>query len=144
MGIALQRNHSRVQGVVAADDDLADGVISALKLVGSQGRTQVTGQDATMVALRHIVEGEQSMTAYKPVYDEAYAAAVATNAFLRGRPLAAAFRGKLATAPGMGSAVLFKPVVVTRQNVKRAFDDGHVTKKEVCQGPVLVKLCTGL
>jgi D-xylose transport system substrate-binding protein len=144
MAAALNRTHSRVQGVLAADDDLADGAITSLSLVGLQGKARVTGQDASVVGLRHILLGQQSMTIYKPVYLEAYAAAEAINAFLRGRRLPSALESKRTAKLGHGREVLFQPTVITRQTLKQAFSDGTVRRQEVCQGPQLKKLCASL
>jgi D-xylose transport system substrate-binding protein len=143
MDAALKRNHNSVQGVLAADDDLADGVIASLERAGLQGKAHVTGQDATVDALRHILQGEQGMTLYKPVYDEAYAAAAAADAFLRGKPLPIAFRGSVNVAHRTGRILLFQAELITQGNVREALSDGLVTKKEVCKG-IPRKLCAGL
>jgi D-xylose transport system substrate-binding protein len=140
----LHRHRNSLGGILAANDDLASGAISALSMAGSQGRTKVTGQDATADALANILEGRQSMTVYKPVYQEANAAAQATNAFLRGRSLRSVFHRSLTTARGMGAALLFSPIVVTASNARVALGDGLVTKQDVCRRLVHRKLCSKL
>jgi D-xylose transport system substrate-binding protein len=143
MDAALKRNHNSVQGVLAADDDLAGGVVASLERAGLQGKAQVTGQDATVDALRRVLQGEQNMTLYKPVYDEAYAAAAATDALLRVRPLPTTFQGSVNVVHRTGRTLLFQAVLITRGNVREALSDGLVTKKEVCKG-IPRELCTGL
>ncbi|MEU5690306.1 substrate-binding domain-containing protein [Actinosynnema sp. NPDC020468] len=71
----LEDNGGRVDGVVAADDALAGAVIEVLQDKGLAGRVPVTGQNASLSALRAILLGDQCMTVHKPIRDEAEAAA---------------------------------------------------------------------
>ncbi|MER6789775.1 substrate-binding domain-containing protein [Streptomyces sp. NPDC000658] len=73
----------RIDGVLAANDSIAAGVVAALKSAGVTKLPPVTGQDADLDAVRRIVKGEQYMTVYKPFKDEA--AAVAAMAVAVGR-----------------------------------------------------------
>ena len=70
-----------IDGVVAANDGLADAVISVLQ--SNDLQVPVTGQDATVDGLRHILQGDQCMTVYKDIELEADAA-VATAVALAG------------------------------------------------------------
>ena len=56
----------RVDGVVAANDATASGVVQALREQGLAG-IPVSGQDADLAACRRLVEGTQQMTVYKPL-----------------------------------------------------------------------------
>lgn len=58
---------SGFDGVIAAADILAGGVVQALTEEGIAGKVLVTGQDADLVACQRIVNGTQSMTVYKPL-----------------------------------------------------------------------------
>lgn len=73
----------RIDGVLAANDAMAAGVIAALKNAGVTQLPPVTGQDADLEAVRRIVKGEQYMTVYKPF--KAQAAAAAAMALALGR-----------------------------------------------------------
>ncbi|WP_327313214.1 sugar ABC transporter substrate-binding protein [Streptomyces sp. NBC_01235] len=73
----------RIDGVLAANDSIAAGVVAALKSAGVEKFPPVTGQDADLDAVRRIVKGEQYMTVYKPFEKEA--AAVAAMAVAVGR-----------------------------------------------------------
>jgi len=55
----------KVDGVYAANDGLAGGVISILKKNGQAGKVPVTGQDATVEGLQNILAGTQCMTIQK-------------------------------------------------------------------------------
>lgn len=138
---ALARDRYRVQGVLAASDDLANGAVTALEVAGSAGNAQLTGQGATAAALSRILTGEQGMTVYRPVSAEAWAAATAAAALLHGKALPSAFKSRVRVGRGHVQAALLQPVVITRRNVKTALTDGVVTKKQVCTG-IPKKACT--
>ena len=53
--------------IIAADDQLAEGAVSALSENRMAGEVYVTGQDAELAACQRIVEGTQHMTVYKPI-----------------------------------------------------------------------------
>ncbi len=59
---ALQAAGGQVDGVVAANDDIANAVIGSLKSTGLNGHVVVTGQDAGVNGLQNIITGQQSMT----------------------------------------------------------------------------------
>src|SRR3990170_2361942 len=64
-------NGSKVDGVVAANDGLAGAVITILKKYQLNGKVPVTGQDATADGLKAILSGDQYMTVFKPIKEEA-------------------------------------------------------------------------
>ncbi len=71
---ALTASGGKVDGVLAANDDIAGAVIGVLKNQGLDGHVVVTGQDAGVAGLQNIVNGKQSMTVFKNVKLEANAA----------------------------------------------------------------------
>ncbi len=72
---ALTANGGKVDGVLAANDDIANAVIGVLKSNGLAGHVVVTGQDSGIEGLQNIINGQQSMTIFKNVKLEANAAA---------------------------------------------------------------------
>ncbi|MFE9453924.1 sugar ABC transporter substrate-binding protein [Streptomyces sp. NPDC006739] len=64
-----------IAGVLSADDDMVAGIIKALKAAGVTPLPPITGQDATLDAVRRIVSGEQYMSVYKSYPAEAEDAA---------------------------------------------------------------------
>ncbi|MFJ4521946.1 substrate-binding domain-containing protein [Streptomyces sp. NPDC088810] len=74
----------RIDGVLAANDAIAAGVISAFKGAHVRELPPVTGQDAELDAVRRIVKGEQYMTVYKPFRAEADAVAAMAVSLGRG------------------------------------------------------------
>lgn len=63
----LTREGDKIDAIVASNDGMAGGVVSALEKRGLAGKVLVTGQDAQLDALQRIAEGKQSMTVYKAI-----------------------------------------------------------------------------
>jgi len=57
----------RIDAIIAANDQLAEGAITALSENRLAGKVFVTGQDAELGACQRIVEGTQGSTVYKPI-----------------------------------------------------------------------------
>jgi D-xylose transport system substrate-binding protein len=64
-----------IDGVIAADDLLAEPIIRVLSQNGILDRVSVVGMDADLAACQRIVEGTQTMTVYKPIAKLAKSAA---------------------------------------------------------------------
>ena len=136
---------SKVDGVVAANDGLAGAVITVLKKYKLNGKVPVTGQDATADGLKAILSGDQYMTVFKPIKQEAEATAKLAAALAKGDKAAA---DKIATAESDDptgkrkvKSVLLEPFSITKADVKRVIDEGYVTAEEVCTGE-LKAACT--
>lgn len=83
---ALTQNKNEVVAVVASNDGTAGGAIQALKSQNLIGKVLVTGQDAELIALQRIAQGEQSMTIYKPIQPLAYGAVEAALKLAKKKP----------------------------------------------------------
>jgi D-xylose transport system substrate-binding protein len=121
-----------IDGVIAANDGLADAVISVLR--GSHRQLPVTGQDATVEGLRHILQGDQCMTVYKDVRLQADAAVAAAVALGGGE-----------TPPTTGTvtdtqtgrevpAIIAAPVAVYVDDVDDVVAGGYQSFDDVCRG----------
>lgn len=75
-----------IDAVYAANDVQAGGVVDALREAGLGGRDVpvVTGQDADLDAVRRLVTGEQTMTVYTSIREQAHQAADIAVAVLAG------------------------------------------------------------
>ncbi len=133
---ALSKLDNNVQGVVVGNDNLATGVIAALRAQGLAGKVPVTGQDATIVGLQQIVLGEQGMTVYKAIAAEADASAKLAAYLLDGsEPPAELVNGKVDNKAGEVPSVLLEPVAVTVDNIdSTVVADGFVTWDDICKG----------
>lgn len=104
---------SDIQGVYAANDGQAGGVIAALTGGGfaADALPPITGQDAELAAIQRIIAGEQAMTIYKPIPIEAEKAAEVAVALANGEDV-----GDTTDYEGVPSFI-FDPIVVTADNV---------------------------
>lgn len=123
-----------IQGVLAANDGLANAVISILARNNVAGTVPVTGQDATTEGLQNILAGNQCMTVYKPIQDEANALAELAVALVNGET--PEVEGEVEDVEGDRTvpAVLLDPVSVFRDNVQEVVDDGYVDAADLCTG----------
>ncbi|NNM67189.1 MAG: substrate-binding domain-containing protein [Spirochaetales bacterium] len=64
-----------LDGVIAADDLLAEPIVRVLSQNGILDHVSVVGMDADLAACQRIVEGTQTMTVYKPIANLAKSAA---------------------------------------------------------------------
>ncbi|MFC4858542.1 sugar ABC transporter substrate-binding protein [Actinophytocola glycyrrhizae] len=131
-------NGSKVDGVVAANDGLAGAVITVLKKYKLNGKVPVTGQDATADGLKAILAGDQYMTVFKPIKEEAEATAKLAAALAKGDKAAAdeiaTDESDDPTGKRKVKSVLLEPFMITKAEVKRVIDEGYVTAEEVCTG----------
>ncbi|MFE6620772.1 sugar ABC transporter substrate-binding protein [Streptomyces sp. NPDC057740] len=131
-----------VDGVYAANDGLAAGVISALRSAGIDPLPPVTGQDADLAAVQRVVLGEQYMTVYKPFKAEADAAARIAVALGRGEDITDLTDTTVDTATTKDiPAVQLDPVPVTTADIRSTVvKDGVYTIDQIC-APELAAAC---
>ncbi|MCW2797661.1 substrate-binding domain-containing protein [Nocardioides sp.] len=136
---ALTAAGGQVDGVVAANDDIANAVIGVLKGSGLNGHVVVTGQDSGVEGLQNIITGQQSMTVFKNVTLEATAAAQLAIALIQGTDPAQAgltlspFADPQAAGHNL-QALLLPAQVITQANVTDVIDAGALTAADICQG----------
>ncbi|MEU0179374.1 substrate-binding domain-containing protein [Streptomyces massasporeus] len=125
---------SRIDGVLAANDSIAAGVVSALKSARVSPLPPVTGQDADLDAVQRIVKGEQYMTVYKPFRLETEAAAAMAVALARGNDIDALVTTKVDSPTTEDvPAILLTPTAVTRETIGRTLvRDGVYTIDQIC------------
>ncbi|CAN5468534.1 substrate-binding domain-containing protein [soil metagenome] len=126
----LTKNGGKVDGVLAANDGLGNAAITILKK--NNLKVPVTGQDATVGGIQNILSGDQCMTVYKPIKDEANGLASLAISLLKGE--AGKTTGTVKDTQGNRDvpSLLLTPVSITKANVKKVFDDGFVKAADVC------------
>ena len=134
---ALTAAGGKVDGVVAANDDIANAVITVLKSK-NLSKVPVTGQDAGIGGLQHILKGEQCMTVFKDVKKEADAAAKLAIALIKGQDPSSAGLTLASFNDPQGNrdlkALLLTPEAITKDNVKDVITAGALTAQQICQG----------
>jgi D-xylose transport system substrate-binding protein len=136
---ALTAAGGKVDGVLAANDDIANAVIGVLKSNGLAGHVAITGQDSGVVGLQNIITGQQSMTIFKNVKLEAAAAARLAIALISGKSAASAgltlskFDDPKAPSHNL-QALLLPAQVITQANINDVVDAGALTVADICKG----------
>ncbi|MCI4129245.1 sugar ABC transporter substrate-binding protein [Bacillus haynesii] len=119
-----------IDAVIAANDGTAGGVIEALQEAGLAGKIPVSGQDAELQGVQRIVNGTQTMTAYKPIHTLAKKGAEMAVQAAKGEAIqtdTTVENGK-AKVP----AILLEPYAVTKGNINETvIKDGHLSKKDI-------------
>jgi D-xylose transport system substrate-binding protein len=123
-----------IHGVLAANDDLGNAAITVLKKYKVNGKIPVTGQDASVQGLRNVLAGDQCMTVYKPIKDEANAAASLAIALFKGEAKYVDGRTKDPVSGAYVPSVLLTPKAIFKGNIKDVITDGFVTRKALCAG----------
>jgi D-xylose transport system substrate-binding protein len=119
-----------LDGVIAANDGTARGVIQALDENGLAGTVPVSGQDAELSAIKRIVAGTQTMTVYKPLSQLAETAISAAVLLAQDGTVTtnATLSNGLIDVP----AILLDSVIVTNKNIEQTIiEDGFHTKEAI-------------
>jgi D-xylose transport system substrate-binding protein len=127
----LVKTNNKIDGAVAANDNIAGAVVATLKAKGLKP-IALSGQDATVQGVQNIISGWQTNTVYKYVPDEANAAAAAAIALYNGKTP----KSNTTRPNGKKKMPTFViPVVsITKANYTRLFRDGFLKRSEVCSG----------
>ncbi len=126
--------HPEINAALAANDGLAQAVITE-RQNDNLPFIPVTGQDATVGGIQNVLAGRQSMTVYKPIKQEADAAAALAIALVKGTDTASLATGSVNNGTNDIPSVLLVPTSVTKDNVaSTVIADGFRTWAEVCVG----------
>ncbi|WP_131102552.1 ABC transporter substrate-binding protein [Streptomonospora litoralis] len=127
-----------IDGVYVANDGMAAGVVAALKGAGVDDLPPITGQDAEIAGIHRIISGEQYMTVYKAIRQEAQVAAEMAVAAATGKKYQAQSDDLALTKVEDGDgksveSVLIEPVPVTVDDIEdTVISDGFYTVDEIC------------
>ncbi len=123
------------KGVYAANDGTGGGAIAAMKTGGIDVKTiPTTGQDAELAAIQRILAGEQFMTVYKAIKQQAEASAQAAVDLANGKAPSGA-TSTVNNGEVDVPSILLTPVSVTKENVKdTVVADGFYTAAQICTG----------
>lgn len=136
---ALTAAGGKVDGVLAANDDIANAVVGVLKNNKLDGKVAVTGQDAGVEGIQNIITGKQSMTIFKDVKLEAAAAAQLAITLIQGKDPSSAglnlasFDDPQAQGHDL-KALLLPAQVITQANVEDVVKAGALKAADICKG----------
>ena len=127
----LVKTGNKIDAVAAANDGLANAVITALK-AKKLPAIPLSGQDGTVQGAQNIISGWQSGTVHKPAYVEAKGAvAVAVALLAGGKPKT---NGTTNNGKSNVPSFLATPIWITKKNVNVLYKDGTLKKSDVCIG----------
>ena len=127
----LVRTSNKIDAVAAANDGLANAVVTALKAKKLKP-IPLSGQDATAQGVQNIISGWQSVTVHKSAKIEAPAAAAVAIALLKGGT--PKVNGSTNNGVRNVPSILETPILITKANVNLLYKEGHLKKSEVCVG----------
>jgi D-xylose transport system substrate-binding protein len=121
-------------GVYAANDGTAGGAIASMRSGGVDPATRpTTGQDAELAGIQRIVAGQQYMTVYKAVKQEAQGAAQLTMAVLNGDTSSDIVNRQVNNGQKDVPSVILTPVTVTVRNINETVvRDDYWTIDQIC------------
>ncbi len=128
----LLKTSNKIDGAIAANDNIAGAVIASLK-AKHLNPIALSGQDATVQGVQNIISGWQTMTVYKYVPSEANAAAAAAVALLKGKKVPG-INGFRKNGSKKEPTVALPVVSITKANYTRLFKDKFLKKTDVCVG----------
>jgi D-xylose transport system substrate-binding protein len=117
--------------IICSSDRLASGVIKTLEKHEIEGKVLITGMDADKLACRHIIEGKQTMSVYKPFKKLAFLAAESAMKMAKGQKITdindKIWNGKIDVP-----SILIEPIAVDKNNLKSTvIADGLISEKEI-------------
>jgi D-xylose transport system substrate-binding protein len=116
----------RIAAVYAANDGTASGAIAALHAANVTGPL-VTGQDAELAAIQRIVSGDQYMTIYKDIKQEAELAAEMAVRLAKGQEATGE-----TSIDGTPATLLGAEIVTVDSIMDTVVADGVYTVAEIC------------
>lgn len=120
----------KVDAIIAANDRLAEGAITALSENRLAGKVFVTGQDAELGACRRIVEGTQGCTVYKPISVLAEGAAEIAVKMADGKDIG--LYEEISNGEYDIPCRIYRPILVTKDNIdETVIKDGFFTAEQV-------------
>jgi D-xylose transport system substrate-binding protein len=128
----LLRTNNKIDGAIAANDNIAGAVIAALK-AKKLPPIALSGQDATVQGVQNIISGWQTMTVYKYVPLEANAAVKAAVALLKHTKVPGV-NGFRKNGSKKEPTIQIPVVSITKANYTRLFKDKFLKKSDVCVG----------
>jgi len=128
----LVKTGNKIDGVTAANDNLANSVVVDLKAAKLKP-IPLSGQDASPQGVQNIISGWQTATVFKDVRVLAVAAAQTAISILNNKPIKTTGVIKTKGRP-LEKSLLFAPVNITKANFKTLFTSGFMKRNTVCIG----------
>jgi D-xylose transport system substrate-binding protein len=131
----LTQNENKVDAVLAENDGMAGGVVSALAAQGLAGKVPVSGQDGDAPALNRIALGLQTVDVWKDARMLGRSAGESAAQMCGGTARDQVTNvGRFRTPGGNDvSAILLQPQPINITTLNLVLDAGWITKDALCQ-----------
>jgi D-xylose transport system substrate-binding protein len=131
--------HKNINAALIPNDENGAPIIHYLQTQGVKAKTfPTTGQDATLTGLQNVLSGYQCGTVYKPIFEEAQAAAALALYVRAGKTPPSALLNGTTKDPTTGTevpSVLLTPEWVTPSNMNATIiADKFVPASQLCAG----------
>lgn len=127
----ILRNSNDVDAIVAGNDEIAFGVIRALRESGKEGQVLIAGMDADLRNLQEIVAGHQTCTVYKPYEKLASTAAEIAITLGKGHESEQTFQ-TVSNGKKLVPVVFHEGMIVNKENLKlTVISEGYQKEEEV-------------
>jgi D-xylose transport system substrate-binding protein len=132
----LTQNENKVDAVLAQNDGMAGGVVSALAAQGLAGRVPVSGQDGDAPALNRVALGLQTVDVWKDARLLGAAAGQSAVQLCGGVPRDQVTNVGAFNTPGGNnvSAILLQPQPINVSDLNVVLDAGWISRAALCQG----------
>jgi D-xylose transport system substrate-binding protein len=132
----LTQLENKVDAVLAENDGMAGGVVSALAAQGLAGRVAVSGQDGDGPALNRIALGLQTVDVWKDARVLGKTAGDSAVQLCAGTAMSQVTSVKPFVTPGNTTlnSILLTPLPVNVSNLNVVLDAGWISKATLCQG----------
>jgi D-xylose transport system substrate-binding protein len=132
----LTQTENKVDAVLAENDGMAGGVVSALAGQGLAGKVPVSGQDGDAPALNRIALGLQTVDVWKDSRMLGKSAGESALALCAGTSMGQIAGVKPFVTPGNNTlnTILLTPQPINVSNLNIVLDAGWITQATLCQG----------
>ncbi|HEV7665905.1 MAG TPA: substrate-binding domain-containing protein [Chloroflexota bacterium] len=132
----LTQTENKVDAVLAENDGMAGGVVSALQAQGLAGKVPVSGQDGDTAALNRVALGSQTVDVWKDARQLGTSAGESAVQLCAGVSRDEVANAKPFTTPGNNtlSTILLTPIPITRGNLNLVLDAGWISQDTLCRG----------
>ncbi len=118
--------------ILSCNDDMADGVIEILEKFNLDKTFFISGQDASLIGVKNVLEGKQSMTVYHPAKAYGYSVAELAYAILHSKKIDEITTDFVNNGKADIPTVMVKSIKITKENVKKELvDTGIYTLDEL-------------
>jgi D-xylose ABC transporter substrate-binding protein len=127
----IEFGNEPIDAVIVGNDGMATGVYEALSEYGLSGEVLLTGLDAEPIALKRILNGDQTMTVYMSIKKLAYANAELAVQIAKNKKINTDFKltdnGRIKVP-----TIVLEPQIVDKNNIeKTVIAENYVTLKDI-------------